>query len=168
MGTNGVPGGAALSPYASGERTAQALGATAANTGPGAAPSRTAPYRVRHTGTANGKHSPQSGAENLAGPERTAGGWRPLRRARGRPPYAPHPRKATARAVRERTSQALGATFERPLMMRSIASPPVGSVRLASIFSVNFIRIGCVRPRSVAIFMIFGLPMSFTNARPSE
>jgi hypothetical protein len=32
---------------------------------------------------------------------------------------------------------------------------------------VNFISIGWVRPRCVAIFMTFGLPMSFTNARPS-
>lgn len=63
--------------------------------------------------------------------------------------------------------QAFGATFDRPLMMRSIASPPVGSVRLASIFRVNFIRIGCVRPRCVAIFMTFGLPIIFTKARPS-
>lgn len=63
--------------------------------------------------------------------------------------------------------QAFGATFDRPLMMRSIASPPVGSVRLASIFSVNFMSSGWVRPRWVAIFMTFGLPMSFTKARPS-
>ena len=52
-------------------------------------------------------------------------------------------------------------------MMRSIASPPVGSVRLASILRVNFISSGWVRPRWVAIFMTFGLPISFTKARPS-
>ncbi len=51
-------------------------------------------------------------------------------------------------------------------MMRSIASPPVGSVRFASILRVSFIRSGWVRPRWVAIFMTFGLPMSFTKARP--
>lgn len=62
--------------------------------------------------------------------------------------------------------QAFGATFDSPLMMRSIASPPVGSVRLASILSVNFIRSGWVRPRWVATFMTFGLPISFTKARP--
>lgn len=63
-------------------------------------------------------------------------------------------------------NQAFGATLDRPLMMRSIASPPVGSVRLASIFSVNFISSGCVRPRWVATFMTFGFPISFTKARP--
>ncbi len=64
-------------------------------------------------------------------------------------------------------SHAFGATLLRPLMMRSIASPPVGSVRFASSFRVNFISSGWVRPRWVAICMTFGLPMSFTKARPS-
>lgn len=67
---------------------------------------------------------------------------------------------------RDQVDQAFGATFDSPLMMRSIASPPVGSVRLASIFRVNFISSGWVRPRSAAIFMTLGLPMSFTKARP--
>src|SRR6185295_15676465 len=62
--------------------------------------------------------------------------------------------------------QAFGATLLRPLMMRSIASPPVGSVRLARSLRVNFIRSGWVRPRWAAIFMTFGLPISFTKARP--
>lgn len=62
---------------------------------------------------------------------------------------------------------AFGATLLSPLMMRSIASPPDGSVRLASIFRVNFMSRGWVRPRCAAIFMTFGLPMSFTKARPS-
>ena len=43
------------------------------------------------------------------------------------------------------SAHAFGATLLRPLMMRSIASPPVGSVRLASIFSVNFISSGWVQ-----------------------
>ncbi len=64
-------------------------------------------------------------------------------------------------------SHAFGATLLSPLMIRSIASPPVGSVRLARSFRVNFIRSGWVRPRWAAIFMTFGLPMSFTKARPS-
>lgn len=74
--------------------------------------------------------------------------------------------EALDRALTAHVGHAFGATLLRPLMMRSIASPPVGSVRLASIFRVNFIRRGWVRPRWVAIFMTFGLPMSFTKARP--
>ncbi|TWE19075.1 hypothetical protein FB465_4177 [Kitasatospora atroaurantiaca] len=66
-----------------------------------------------------------------------------------------------------RTPHALGATLARPLMMRSIASPPWGSVRLASILRTNFIRIGWVRPRWVASCITFGLPISFTKPRPS-
>lgn len=61
---------------------------------------------------------------------------------------------------------AFGATLLKPLMMRSIASPPVGSVRLARSFRVNFISMGWLRPRWAAICMTFGLPMSFTKARP--
>lgn len=75
--------------------------------------------------------------------------------------------RARPRAPGPVLHHAFGATLLRPLMIRSIASPPVGSVRLASIFRVNFISKGCVRPRSAAIFMTFGLPMSFTKARPS-
>ena len=108
---------------------------------------------------------------------------------RARMPHAPTGSTAVAAAVRPRRSgglreagggprasgaarssglgHAFGATLLRPLMMRSIASPPVGSVRLASIFRVNFISSGWVRPRWAAIFMTFGLPMSFTKARPS-
>ncbi len=99
-------------------------------------------------------------------PERTGGGPAEVGFAPG-PPVLPFwcSRSRPRRGLRR--GQALGATLLRPLMMRSIASPPVGSVRLASIFRVNFIRRGWVRPRWVAIFMTFGLPMSFTKARPS-
>lgn len=62
--------------------------------------------------------------------------------------------------------QALGATLLRPLMTRSMASPPRGSVRLASILRVKRINSGWERPRSVASFMTFGLPISFTKTRP--
>ena len=60
-----------------------------------------------------------------------------------------------------------GRHLDRPLITRSMASPPDGSVRFASSFSVKRISIGCVRPRWVASFMTFGLPISFTKARPS-
>ena len=52
-------------------------------------------------------------------------------------------------------------------MTRSMASPPVGSVRFASIFRAKRISTGWDRPRSVATFITLGLPMSFTKARPS-
>ena len=63
---------------------------------------------------------------------------------------------------------ALGATFASPLMIRSIASPPCGSVRLASNFRTNFISTGCVSPCWAAIRITRGLPMAFTKPRPSE
>ncbi|SCE19925.1 hypothetical protein GA0115240_142913 [Streptomyces sp. DvalAA-14] len=71
-----------------------------------------------------------------------------------------------ARAGRA-SGQARGVILVRPLMMRSIASPPVGSVRLASSFRAKRISIGWVRPRWLHSWRTLGLPMSFTKARPS-
>lgn len=59
--------------------------------------------------------------------------------------------------------QAAGAMRDRPLMTLSMASPCVGSVRLASIFSTNFMRVRWRRPYLVAYFMNSGWPMTFTK-----
>ncbi len=45
-----------------------------------------------------------------------------------------------------RAGQAAGAILLSPLMMRSMASPPLGSVRFASIFKVNRMMVGCDMP----------------------
>lgn len=118
-----------------------------------------------------------------SGRERSFGGMAPPRHdGRGHRPYglAGRPVRRALRRHHERrtgdgrlsdlsrsTRYAFGATFARPLMMRSIASPPVGSVRLAISLRVNRISIGWVRPRWAASFMTVGLLISFTKARPS-
>src|SRR2546423_1421915 len=66
-----------------------------------------------------------------------------------------------------RACHAAGARRLSPLMIRSIASPPLGSVRLAISFSTNRISTGCGSAWRVPIFMSCGLPISFTNQCPS-
>src|SRR6266545_4927661 len=63
---------------------------------------------------------------------------------------------------------AAGAIRASPLMIRSIASPPWGSVRLAMSLSTNRISTGWGSPCRVPTFMTCGLPMSFTNQWPSR
>src|SRR5690606_36595723 len=60
-------------------------------------------------------------------------------------------------------SHAAGAILDRPLISRSIASPWLGSVRLASILRVKRIRRGRGSPYLVAYFMNAGLPIIFTK-----
>lgn len=53
-----------------------------------------------------------------------------------------HALRGAARATAgQAAGQAAGAILLKPLMTRSMASPLFGSVRLASIFSTNFMRV---------------------------
>src|SRR5690606_1964821 len=61
-----------------------------------------------------------------------------------------------------------GATRTIALMIRSMASPPRGSVRCAISLSTNRIRVGCGMPCRTANRITCGWPISFTKIPPSR